>query len=250
MGGELMETIYKNLYWNNMKVIAFDIETTSLSSPDGEFVCGVFYPVEESHLVIENFDEIISKYSLFFDKDTTLFVTFNGENWRGGFDFPWLRTKFIQENIDWFFKGYQHLDLYPLIKKYTNFDFEEIKPWSKSKLNADKVREIARVNNVEYINKAQTYAKLKEKENTDWLDYSEEKNKGHYDLQTIYQTLSDPNKEETYIDGKDTAKLVENGEKRKVIRHCKNDVKRLHKIASKMLNYIPEWEIDRNINRL
>lgn len=232
------------MYWNGKEIATFDIETTSLSSPDGEFICSVFYDDNE-YRVSENILEL-GELFFYLSKDKTLLVTFNGENYHGGFDFPWLRTKFNENILDWTLSGFPHLDIYPLIEKYFNFDFEEIKTISKSRLKADDVKKIAKENDIEYTNKKETYKKLKEKDDTDWLEYTEEKVKGHYDLQTIYQTLFDPNCEEEYVSGADSVNMS----KEENIEHCKRDVLRTYKVTNMVLDYIPSWEIERNIRSL
>ncbi|MGV9141593.1 MAG: hypothetical protein ACOC1X_01500 [Promethearchaeota archaeon] len=45
------------MYWNGKEIATFDIETTSLSSPDGEFICSVFYDDNE-YRVSENILEL------------------------------------------------------------------------------------------------------------------------------------------------------------------------------------------------
>ena len=43
-----------------------------------------------------------------------------------GFDFPYLRTKFLKYGILWPFKCFNHIDLFPIIQKWFDLDFSEL----------------------------------------------------------------------------------------------------------------------------
>lgn len=198
----------------------------------------------ETHNLVDLSDSIDSI------SDDYLFVTYNGENYRGGFDFPWLRSKFILNNLQWSFRGKQHLDLYPLIQKYIWTKTDEVVCPSKSKISAKVMRTLAEANNVLYTNKNETYDKLIADENTNWFDLIEIKAKESNDLQSVYQMLFDPKCEEEYISGADSKKLLEVGKKEDIVRHCYNDVKRLKKVFNAVVDMIPEYELQRNIKEL
>ncbi|MGV9141594.1 MAG: hypothetical protein ACOC1X_01505 [Promethearchaeota archaeon] len=65
-------------------------------------------------------------------------------------------------------------------------------------------------------------------------------------MQTINQTLFDPNCEEEYVSGADSVNMS----KEENIEHCKRDVLRTYKVTNMVLDYIPSWEIERNIRSL
>lgn len=52
--------------------------------------------------------------------DDALIIAYNGETWRGGFDLPFLRTRFALENVDWPFRNLPYADLLPLISDLFN----------------------------------------------------------------------------------------------------------------------------------
>jgi len=229
----------------------FDIETMGLSAINQDFVLSVFLN-DDNQYVSNTIDGTISNFTKVDGKNNynTLLVTYNGENYRGGFDFPFLRTKFMKGNRDWVFYGVRHLDIYPLVKKYFNTSLHEHQPVAKSNFRADDVKKLAKANDIEYTNKKETYSKIEQLDDIDWLEYTEQSDNTYNDLQSVYQFFFDPNKEEVYIDGADTAKLIEEGNDLEVVEHCINDVTRLKKITEMVLSYVPRYEIDRNINNL
>lgn len=52
-------------------------------------------------------------------------VTYNGENYRGGFDLPFLRRRYIESRLQdrWPFKGLRHLDMLPLVQTRLNTSY-------------------------------------------------------------------------------------------------------------------------------
>lgn len=46
-----------------------------------------------------------------------MLVGYNSERWSGGFDFPFLRTRYACSGVAWPFKDIPHVDLYPVFKK-------------------------------------------------------------------------------------------------------------------------------------
>lgn len=131
-------------------------------------------------------------------------VTFNGDNFRGGFDFPYLRTFYLLHQIDWPFKGIEHLDILPLVQKFLNTDTNERALPSKSSLRKNDLAKLALANDLEYKTIPKTYKELmelEEKNEANWLDYVSITNKSNNDLQSVYQILFDPDKEEEYVNG-------------------------------------------------
>jgi len=235
------------MYWNGKELITFDIETTSLSAHSGGLVCGTF-KVGEGYQVgrtIEEVNEILNDLG-----SDIILVTYNGENYRGGFDFPFLRSSYAKQGLCWGFSNYEHLDILPLVRKYMNTSNDVIEPASKSNLSAGDVKKIAKANQVGYTTKNKTYKALEAMDSTCWLEFEKEKNVEKNDLQTVYQLFFDPEVKEEYIDGADTAKLVRQGKIDDVIRHNMNDVKRTEDVLELILYYVPSNEIWNNIKKL
>ena len=246
---------------NRLTPVYFDIETSGLSAWEDEFICAADYTddyYKDEPGIITNLDGVIhlfraDKYNPFEDY---LIVTWNGEGYRQGFDFPFLRSKCLQRGIEWKMGGARHLDLLPLVRKYINTTGYE--PPSKSDLYADDMKKLAQANGIEYNNKSQCYEELEQMENVDWLDYEQVPNEDN-SLQSVYQKLFDPEQEEEYIDGERIPELYEEmtekeiyngGHLQQIKDHNRRDVERLKKIAEAVIPVIPDWEIKRNINEL
>jgi len=52
--------------------------------------------------------------------DDVLLTAFNGETWDGGFDLPFLRTRFAANDLAWPFRDIPYADLFPIVKKLFN----------------------------------------------------------------------------------------------------------------------------------
>lgn len=235
---------------NGLTPVYFDIETTGFSSFEDSFVCAA-YTAEHSSAKVKS--DILS-FMQVLSSDNFLLVTYNGENWSGGFDFPWLRSKCIQQGIEWQLGGVKHLDLLPLVRKYLNTTGYE--PPSKSDLYSDDLKKLAEANGIEYKNMDQCYEELEGMANVNWLDYEQKPNEDN-SLQSIYQKLFDPEQEEEYIDGEKIPELYEeykeSGDEfhlHTIFEHNRRDVERLKKVAEKVIPVLPDWEIKRNINKL
>ena len=237
---------------NGLTPVYFDIETSGLSAWEDEFVSWA--------IDCKNYDSFVStdleRLGTYLIGDRHLIITWNGEGYRSGFDFPWLRSKCIQKGIEWQLGGVKHLDLLPLVRKYLNTTGYE--PPSKSDLYADDMKKLAEANDIDYSNKSQCYEELEQMENVDWLDYDQVPNEDN-SLQSVYQKLFDPEKEGEYIDGERIPELYEEmtekeiyngGHLQQIKEHNRRDVERLKKIAEKVIPVIPDWEIERNINKL
>jgi hypothetical protein len=237
--------------WDIRRMIFFDIETTGFDI-NSKFICSVSFIPEKTGSVTFADKSIKDLYKNYYQEnpDDYLLITYNGENYYSGFDFPFLRTKFANKEIDWPFKGWEHLDVFPLIKKYFNTNLKYIKYPSQSSLRKTDLIKLAETNNIEYSTVPETYNELMKLEKINWLDYLEEETKSYNDLQSVYQIFFDPDKKEEYIDGGEVPELYQQNEIEKIIRHCQNDVERLYKITKKLLYYLPNYEIDRAINIL
>ena len=242
---------------NGLRPVYFDIETEGFSAWEDDFICAAnceTYGEGGSKTgITQDCGEVMDYYEAF-DFMRRIVVSYNGENYRGGFDFPWLRSKCIQKGISWRLSGVKHLDLLPLVRKYINTTGYE--PPSKSDLYADDLKRLAEANDIEYSNKSQAYEELEELEEVDWLDYVQEPNEDN-SLQSVYQKLFDPEKEEEYISGEKIPELYGKYKETsdeyyidEIFQHNKRDVERLKKVAEAVIPVIPDWEIKRNINKL
>ncbi|GAB6100662.1 hypothetical protein JCM16358_25410 [Halanaerocella petrolearia] len=242
---------------NGLIPIYFDIETEGFSAFEDEFICAAYTNlVTGEEKVISEINQLMEE---FMDLRKSIIITYNGENWKGGFDFPWLRSKCLQQDIEWTLGGLKHLDLLPLVKKYINTTSYDIP--SKSSLMADDLKKLADANGIDYKNKTQCYTELmKNLDKVDWLDYEMQPNEDN-SLQNVYQLLFDSECNEEYTSGAEVPKLykvIKNTDNEleqeeamnKIIEHNKRDIKRLKKVAQKAIPVIPNWEIQRNTNQL
>ncbi len=110
--------------------VPFDIETTGIHPLETEivsFVCGEFNMIQSSTrdelFVLKTIKQSVE----LMNKSTTTIITFKGGTlYSPGFDFPYLRTKFLKYGLAWPFKGYNHIDLFPIITKWFDLDFNEL----------------------------------------------------------------------------------------------------------------------------
>lgn len=130
-----------------LRQVPFDIETTGFDADDVVTVVGFAVPLGVR--VFVNTDgratpdigevggEVLVKVSThssehdllaaaagfveerFRDADVLL-VAYNGERWGGGFDLPFLRTRFARLNIPWPFTDVPYADVLPLVTKRFN----------------------------------------------------------------------------------------------------------------------------------
>lgn len=130
--------------FSNSKNIAFDIETSGLDvdsevtvvgfKPDNDrclfLVNGGFFDtvedtdIEADVLVFENEYELIEKGLVTVlgkvnGKEQRLYG-YNAKTWKGGFDIPFLRTRFIEHGLDWAFNGKYYFDVYPEVRDKFN----------------------------------------------------------------------------------------------------------------------------------
>lgn len=239
---------------NSKTAVYFDLESTGFSGFEDKFVSGYVINgnTAQDFLEWEEGLDALKRLMRYFRQigDFGTLVTYNGENWKGGFDIPFLRSQCLKHNIKWTLKGMDHLDLLPLVRKRisTHHYIEEV-PSSSNLYKKDLVK-IAKANSLEYTNKTETYNQLLELENCNWLDYIKNECKEENGLQAIYQLIFDPKKEEDYLTGGDVPKLYENEEYDKIYKHNKLDVIRLKKVTEAIIGMIPDYEIQKAITTL
>jgi uncharacterized protein YprB with RNaseH-like and TPR domain len=133
-----------------LQQVAFDIETTGFDADDevtvvgfalpmgcrvflqtgGEPCPGVASVVEETAAVpvkvtVHETEAALLERVERFGADRLrgadkLLVAFNGETFRGGFDLPFLRTRFARQDVDWPFVDVPYADLYPVVRDLFN----------------------------------------------------------------------------------------------------------------------------------
>ena len=121
-----------------------DIETTGLYPLESELVSfcfGCFSAIQrtkDSEFFV--LTELL-QYTNTLNKNTTTILTFNGGTiYKQGFDFPYMRTKFMKHDLPWPFKGFNHIDMFPIIQKMFIMDFMDYK--TVKDLNVDELKKM------------------------------------------------------------------------------------------------------------
>ncbi len=125
--------------------VALDIETTGLDPLSSElvsWVCGEFSMIQsrsrDELFVLNSLNEALKMYN----KNITTIITYNGGTFFSyGFDVVYLRTKCIKYKLPWELHGFNHVDLYPIIKKMLNLNFDEI--GTLDDMKADELKKMA-----------------------------------------------------------------------------------------------------------
>lgn len=137
-----------------LEQVAFDIETTGFNSDDVVTTVGFAMPmgvkvfaqtdgrpsgdvavsVDEAteRLVTVSMhpseQELLTAVSEFvaerFCGSDVLLVAYNGERWNGGFDLPFLRTRYAQQDMPWPFVDVPYADVMPLVTDRFNTTVE------------------------------------------------------------------------------------------------------------------------------
>lgn len=225
----------------------FDIETTGLSGLSDEFVLAIIQEADDDRYVFKDLDSL---FNFIKNRLDGIIIGFNTENYYGGFDIPFLRSLSIRKGKEWAFSGVKHLDISLMVQKYLHTKEHIIKPWSKSKLKKPDVVKLAFENEIKYTNKRETLKKLNdldEEGKANWLEYTDEKYKDRNDLQTVYQSFFDPNKQEEYIDGGKMPELYQESKMDEIERHCGNDIRRMRVVTERFLPMLPDYYINKNI---
>ena len=128
-----------------LEQVAFDIETTGFDADDVVTTVGFAVPMgvqvfvqsagrEATQLeaaveaevsdtlvnvsTVASERELLAAVSKFVTerfRDDMLLVAYNGEKWKGGFDIPFLRTRYAQLELKWPFEDVPYADVMPLI---------------------------------------------------------------------------------------------------------------------------------------
>jgi len=133
--------------------IAWDIETTGFGWSEEITVTGFWYPDSHATIVVNAGPHAVEEDALEtalvdasrtsvrvcvtedetgllqemrqevferFDHDYNRLVAYNADSWKGGFDLPFIRTRCIQQSVDWMFDGVVFADLWEPVKKRLN----------------------------------------------------------------------------------------------------------------------------------
>lgn len=133
-----------------LEQVAFDIETTGFDVTDEVTVIGFAVPMGVRVMVqtdgrsapdvestVENATETLVNVSTHpseravlasvadfveqrLNDEEILLVAYNGELWNGGFDLPFLRTRYAQLDVAWPFEDVPYADLLPLVSDRFN----------------------------------------------------------------------------------------------------------------------------------
>jgi len=133
-----------------LELVAVDIETTGFDVDDVVTVVGFSLPLGtrvfcqthgrtsdgveedvqdrvEEHVIVsvhesevELMEAVAEFVQMRLQDDDVLLTAFNGETWNGGFDLPFLRTRFAAHDVAWPFVDVPYADLFPVVQKLFN----------------------------------------------------------------------------------------------------------------------------------
>jgi DNA polymerase III epsilon subunit-like protein len=135
---------------DTLELLAFDIETTGFDADDVVTVVGFRLPLgcqvfcqtdgrtsddveatlqgkldEHVNVALHESEaallEAVAEFvQMRLRDDDVLLTAFNGETWDGGFDLPFLRTRFAAHGLDWPFVDVPYADVFPVVQKLFN----------------------------------------------------------------------------------------------------------------------------------
>ncbi len=143
----------------NLDPVAFDIETSGLDRGAVITVAGFAHALGES--IILNVDgrddydrkslvttldeqssgtvqleiaddeaELLSSVASFvthqLDGNRHYLTAFNGETWKGGFDLPFCRTRFLNYDMDWPFGDIAYADMMQIVDRFDTYDQKDL----------------------------------------------------------------------------------------------------------------------------
>ena len=231
--------------------VAFDIETTGLVA-DSRVVSYCLLGESDMTSMCCDCKETEMLEQLSVDVDSMLggkiLVTFNGENWSGGFDIPMLRTRYvINDMIDQYpFSGVKHIDLMPLFHK--KFNTSTIKEPEIDDMNAAQCKEVVKMCNQKPAStKALNVEILRDAGEefqgriASYLDTNlEHKVVSRFGLKHCHQMFFGGEIETT---GADVAKMWESGEYDKIAAYNKLDCEMTTDLLELCLKIVPEYDM-------
>ena len=233
------------------RFVCFDIETTGLSASD-RIVSYCLLGENDSTGMCCDCEETEMLEQLSVDVDNVLsgkiLVTFNGENWSGGFDIPFLRTRYvIDDMIDRYpFRNVKHVDLMPIFQK--KFNTATVKNATLEDLSAAQCKELVQMCGIKpFSTKAQNIEMLGAVDHNnvcivdDYLNANtEQKIVNKYGLKHCYHLLFGG---DAGMTGEDVPELWKNGEYNKIAEYNEDDCKLTYRLLGICLALVPEYDM-------
>jgi uncharacterized protein YprB with RNaseH-like and TPR domain len=95
---------------------AGDVEPTVEAATPADVLVNVSTHTSEQELLVAVSAFVAERLA----GDDMLLVAYNGERWNGGFDVPFLRTRYAQLNLSWPFTDVPYADLMPIVSDRFN----------------------------------------------------------------------------------------------------------------------------------
>ena len=231
--------------------VCFDIETTGLTADDrmvsyclksNDETLGMCCDCTEQDMLEQLSIDVINATS------GKKLVTFNGENWSGGFDIPFLRTSYVLNDMveDYPFSGVKHIDLMPIFQK--KFNTSVLKDTSLEDLSAAQCKELVRMCSIKPLStKAENVHVLGA------VDYNhvgivenylkantEQKVISKYGLKHCHQLMFDG---DVGITGKDVPDLWETKDYRKIAEYNEEDCSMTMRLLKICIALVPEYDM-------
>ena len=235
------------------KHVCFDIETTGLAADSDRIVSYCLLGENDTVEMCCNCTEEEMLEQLSVDVDSALsgkiLVTFNGENWAGGFDIPFLRTRYvINDLVDLYpFKDIKHVDLMPIFQK--KFNTATVKDASLEDLSAAQCKELAKkvgfapcntkAENINMLNMSPQYLQ-NDVINEFIMANTETKIVSKYNLKHCYHLLFGG---EAGMTGEDVPELWDKGFYMKIAEYNKYDCEMTMRLLGVCLATVPEYDM-------
>jgi len=231
--------------------VCFDIETTGLAADDRivsyclksmDEICSMCCDCTEKDMLEQLSVDVENALS------GKILVTFNGENWSGGFDIPFLRTRYaILDMLDVFpFRGVKHIDLMPIMQK--KFNTSTLKEATFEDLSAAQCKELLQMCNIKPLS-----TKAINVEMLNIVDYrnldivnnylnanTEQKIVNKYGLKHCYHLLFGG---DAGMTGEDVPELWKNGEYDTIAVYNEEDCSMTMRLLEVCLAMVPSYDM-------
>lgn len=227
--------------------VCFDIETTGLSADDRIVSYCLMMGRDDTVGMCCDCTEVEMLEQLSVDVENVMggkiLVTYNGENWAGGFDIPFLRTRYtILDMMDMYpFRGIKHIDLMPIFQK--KFNTAIYKEASLEDLSAAQCKEMMHICAQKPLStKAENIRALESVgyKISDVNDRVDPKIVNKFGLKHCYHLLFGG---EVGMTGEDVPDLWERGEYARIASYNKGDCVMTMKLLGVCLSSVPDYDI-------